>query len=97
MENRDVYITLPTLIFRMIFYPIATYNLCQNWKVLARLIFMIDKILLANVLLYFGVMGFILIFLQFTNVAWFYQALFVLFPAHMLLYAGNFRVMMVYC
>lgn len=97
MDNRDVYFTLPTLIVRMFFYPIATYNLCQNWKVLARLVFMIDKILLANVLLYIGVMGFILIFLQFSTVAWFYQSLFVLFPTHMLMYAGNFRVMMVYC
>ena len=97
MKNRDVYITFPTVLLRIFFYPFATWHLCKNKKVLARLFLMIDKICLALVLVYVGVLGFINIFLEFTEVAWFYQLLYILYPILLVLYSGNFRVMMVYC
>lgn len=97
MPYRDIFFTAPTVLLRIIFFPMATYNLCKNWKVVKRLYFMIDKILMSAILVYIGVLGFILIFLSFTPSAWFYQSLFVLFPVLWLFYTGHFRVMMVYC
>ena len=58
---------------------------------------MLDKILMAAILVYIGVLGFILIFLAFTPSQWFYQSLFVTYPILWLFYTGHFRVMMVYC
>ena len=97
LPYRDIAITFPTLIIRIVLLPIATYKLCNNWKVLLRLTFMIDKVMLAGLLQYVGVMGFILIFIPYTPSAWFYQCLFILYPIYWLLYIGNFRVCMVYC
>ena len=97
MKNRDVYIAFPLMMLRIIFYPLGTYHLCQNPTVLVRLFFMVDKILLALVLLCLGTYGFNVIFLAFTDWKWLYISIFILYPLHMFLYAGNFRVMMVYC
>lgn len=97
MPFRDVMITFPTVLLRLILFPIATLKLCTNSTVLLRLIFMVDKVMLSGVLQYIGVMGFILIFLPYTPSAWFYQSLFVLYPIIWLFYLANFRVSMVYC
>lgn len=58
---------------------------------------MVDKVMLAGVLQYIGVMGFILIFIPYTPSAWFYHSLMGLYPLYWLIYIGNFRVSMVYC
>ena len=97
MEDRDVKVIFPTIIARLLFYPFATYHLCQNKTILLKLFFMVDKLLLAIILLYIGVMGFIFVFLAFAPNAWFYQMLFIIYPVAMFMYVGNFRVMMVYC
>ena len=97
MKNRDVYIAFPLLILRIAFYPFATYHLCQNVTVLVRLFFMVDKILLALILLTLGTYGFNMIFLAFTESQWMYLSIFVLYPLHMFLFTGYFRVMMIYC
>ena len=97
MPGRDVMFLPPTILFRLVFFPISTYYLCQNCAVITRLYFMVDKILLALILAYIGVMGFILIFLPYTPFKWLYYGLFFFYPLTVFLYIGNFRVMMVYC
>lgn len=97
MPYRDIMFIPPTLIFRFIVFPASTYNLCKNFKVIRRLYFMLDKILMSSILIYIGVLGFILIFLPFTPSPWLYQSLIVLFPLMYLCYTGHYRVMLVYC
>lgn len=75
----------------------ATYKICKNWKVLLRLYFMVDKVLLAALLEYIGVMSFILIFLPYTPLYILYYALTGLYPIVWFLYIGNFRVLIIYC
>lgn len=87
----------PTALFRLIVLPMCAYKLCKNWKVLMKLFFMVDKVLLAAILEYIGVMSFIIIFLPYTPLYILYYILTVIYPIIWLLYIGSFRVMIIYC
>lgn len=94
---RDLIFVPPTVLFRLIVLPLTTYKMCQNWSVLLRLFFMVDKVLLAAILEYIGVMTFIMIFIPYTPIYLLYYMLIVFYPIIWLLYIGNFRVLIIYC
>jgi hypothetical protein len=94
-ENRDIYIYLPTLIIRPIFFIVMAHQLCPYLNVKLKLFFTFDKVFLTIIAQLIGVIGYCNTYIPHATHPWFYYSLYGLYPISLFTFAGFFRVLLV--
>lgn len=89
---------VPLIVLRVMFYLLMSWKLCENWNVLFKLYFTIDKIFLTEIVEIVSVTCYVSIFYPHASaLQWFYIFYGINYPLMLFSMTGYFRVMMVYC
>ena len=96
-KEKGPYIYFPSIIMRIIFFSIGGWKLCQNKKVLPKLVFCLDTPFIAAIANLVAIFGFIKVYDSYLDYPWVYYLQYLLQPILYLLFLGYFRITIVYC
>lgn len=96
-EYKDIFIFLPSLIIRLIFFVGNSYYLSRNWKILLKLFSSFDRILVAEIAMMISVGVFATKYIPYSSYPWLYYLLYAFYPMLILTFSCYFRTMMIYC